>query len=300
MPKLSCSKLARINVILFALIFLINLLFIINSSGEFSNRQVTPANVGGKTGTSRPFTVGVGCLKVIPDPAVLCLGESQHFIAYTRDKQGNAVQAADTTLTWSCSRTIGSINSGGIFTPTHAGVGTVTATRPSDKTSNSISVTVVEITSITPTYSEIGLANSIQFSAVTNPPDYGDMVFWSVSPEGDQGPGGTFTVTFTWPGIHTVTAGCGTSTKRATIVAVEVTSVSVNSNNGTMPINTNAVFTVTTNPTGYPSPVNWSGGGTPATQSGGTTFTTAYSTPGIKTVTATAGISSESKSITVE
>lgn len=293
MLKSSSNRLIRINVILFALIFLISSLFIINLSeatlqtsmnaavvgavitgpelvglnksvtmsaarspsyGTLSTWQVTPGTgeatinsttglltgtragsvkvtvkctAGGKTGTSKPFTAWViDGLKVIPDPKVLCLGDPPvHFIAYSVDVQGNVVQVADATLTWSCSGTIGNIDSYGTFRSTNAGIGTVTATRTSDGATNSAAVTVVGIDSVNPTQKIIPIGYSVTFTAVTNPTGYGDMVSWSVSPEGDSGKGGTFTVTFTNVGIHTVTARCGTSSKTATITVVKVESI---------------------------------------------------------------------------
>jgi hypothetical protein len=69
---------------------------------------------------------------------------------------------------------------------------------------------------------------------------------------------------------------------------------------GSTCVDTGATFTVVTDPSGHYEDIQWSGGGIPATQNGGETFATQWDTTGVKSVTATCGSSSDSKSITIK
>jgi len=175
------------------------------------------------------------------------------------------------------------------------GTKTVTAT-PDCGSSESKQVTIVEVASVTSDKNFTCVGCNIRFTATTNPAGHEDLVEWSGGGTPATGTGAKFTTKWSTWGTKTVTGSCGTSSESKQVTIVEVASVT--SNKDTACVSCYVTFTATTNPAGYESLVQWSGGQSPPSGSG-ETFTTKWALPGSKTVTASCCDSSKTKDVTI-
>lgn len=201
-------------------------------------------------------------------------------------------------VSWSGGGTPATQSGGSTFTTQWGTAGDKTVTASYGSSNAGKTVTVVGIASVTSDKNAAGVGSDIVFTVTTNPAGHEGLVSWSGGGTPDTQTGGaTFTTQWGGAGSKTVTATCGTSNGNKDVTIVSIASVT--SDKDDAEVNSNVVFTVTTNPTGHGSLVSWSGGETPATQSGGATFTTQWSTVGSKTVTATCGSSAAGKTVTI-
>jgi len=178
-----------------------------------------------------------------------------------------------------------------------AGAKTVTATPDCGDSTKQKQVTIVKVDSVTSNFNVRCIGCDITFTVTTNPSGYYDLIEWSRggTPPSQSG-GATFTTHWDTAGIKTVTATCCDSSKNKQVTIVEVDYVT--SNKDTACVRCYVTFTAATNPAGYESLVQWSGGQSPATGSG-KTFTTRWAIPDTKTVTASCCDSNETKDVII-
>jgi hypothetical protein len=178
--------------------------------------------------------------------------------------------------------------------------GTKTVTATCGDSSASTEVTIVDVASVASDKEAACVDCLVNFTVITNPAGYEYLVSWAAS-GGATGGGKDWATNWNTPGTKTVTASCGDSNASKNVDIVEVASVTTVPEGVTSACaSCDVTFKVTTNPPGHEDLISWSGGGNPAAQNGGETFTTKWDTVGQKTVTATCGTGTSSRSTQVD
>lgn len=153
---------------------------------------------------------------VSPTQATIPIGNSITFTAVTYPI------GYEYKVSWSAGYE-GDSGTGESFTVTFTKAGTHTITARCGISVKTATITVVEVSSVTANNDIIPVGDSVTFTATTYPSGHGEMVNWSGggTPSNKTG-SGTFTTTYSTPGIKTVTASCGSSRRSKSIIVFKV------------------------------------------------------------------------------
>ena len=223
------------------------------SNGVVAAKQVGTATItakaGDKTATCQITVVATEVTSVTLNrtTASLKAGESVTLTATV-----NPDDATDKTVTWTTSdQTVATI-SNGVVAAKQVGTATITA-KAGDKTATcQITVVATEVTSVTlnKTSASLKAGESVTLTATVNPSDATDKaVTWTTS---DQAVAtvSNGVVTAKKVGTATITAKAGdkTATCQITVVAMEVTSVTLNKTTASLKAGESVTLTATVNP----------------------------------------------------
>jgi uncharacterized protein YjdB len=212
-------------------------------------KTVVIAQAGNKTATCQVTVLATDVTSVTLDKTTASLraGETVTLTATV-----NPDDATDKTVTWSSSDQTVATVSNGVVTAKKVGTATITA-KAGDKTATcQITVVATEVTSVTldKTTASLKAGETVTLTATVNPDDATDKtVTWTSSDE-VIATVSNGVVTAKKVGTATITAQAGnkTATCQITVVATEVTSVTLNKTTASLKAGESVTLTATVNP----------------------------------------------------